>query len=65
MPSMKDQTSRQLKEFFTSFFALKPFDYPRDLGVESLKKETFMKSICGKAAFLKIIQNAIINICLH
>jgi len=43
LSNVKDQISRQLKESFTSFFALKPFDHPRDLGMESLEKETFMK----------------------
>ena len=37
LPNMKDQTSRQLKESLTSLFTLKPFDYSRDLGMESLK----------------------------
>lgn len=39
LPNMKDQTSRQLKESLTSLFTLKPFDYSRDLGMESLKKK--------------------------
>lgn len=39
LPHMKDQTSRQLKESLTSLFTLKPFDYSRDLGMQSLRNK--------------------------